>query len=145
MSTSKAQLRSRQPKLPRPVSARSDEREGVSLKRISMLDHRYAVVKQMQRQIKQLLDDTGGATFEAKALAGRAVFLLAYCEAKEVEAIEGKEISYSEYCKVTRSLIDVLHKLGMKREARSAIRLQDYLADAQKSKPKNRKKKRGAR
>jgi hypothetical protein len=129
------------PRLPKPVSAKRDTREGFSLRIIDEADHRFAVVKQMKSRVDRLIEETGSDTLAKQFMAGRAVFILSYLESTEIDALEGKQIDWKAYLAATKALTDALHKLGMNREAKSAITLSDYVADKVKKKGKPKKPK----
>lgn len=122
----------RRVKLPKPVSAKKDK--GFSLRLIGEADSRYAVVKAMRSRLEQLKADANVDSIQKEWLCGRAVFLVGYLESQEVEALEGTEIDWRRYLMATRALTDVLNKLGLDRELRSAQRLADYIAENKKSK-----------
>jgi hypothetical protein len=110
-----------------PVSAKRDKK-GFSLRIIEEADGRLHVVKTLHTRLKQLLDDTGSDTLARHMLAARAVFIAAYLESVEVTALEGtKEIDWKRYLQATKSLSDVLSKLGLNREAKKADRLHEYI------------------
>lgn len=122
----------KQPRMPHPVSAKKDK--GFSLRLIDSADHRFAVVKQMQNRVNQLMEEAGCETFAKKCLAGRAVFILSYLESTELDALEGTEIDWRMYFQSVRSLGDVLAKIGLEREAKSAVRLAEYIESGKKPK-----------
>src|SRR4051812_27235148 len=116
-----------QPRMPRPVSAKKDK--GFSLRLITEADSRFAVVKQMRKRLESLMEDAGVDTVSKEWLAARAVFLVGYLESMELDALEGKQIDWRRYMQAVRSLSDVLGKLGLNRESKSAKRLQDYIVE----------------
>ena len=113
-----------------PVSAKKDK--GFSLRTIEEADSRFHVVKTLHKRLKQLLDETGSDTLARKMLAGRAVFVAAYLESAEVDGLSGNEIDWKRYLQATKSLSDVLSKLGLNREAKKADRLHEYINKKQR-------------
>ena len=111
--------------MPSPISAKKDK--GFSLRLIGEADSRFAVVKAMRRRLEELKRDAGVDTVSKEWLAGRAVFLVGYLESQELDALEGKQIEWRQYLMATRSLSDVLSKLGLDREVKSAQRLSEYI------------------
>jgi hypothetical protein len=128
MKTKKRKVRlygKSQPRMPKPVSAKKDK--GFSLRMIAEADSRFAVVKQMRKRLQTLMDDAGVTTIQREWLASRAVFLVGYLESLELDALEGTQIDWRRYLQATKGLSDVLSKLGLDREAKSAARLHDYI------------------
>ena len=139
MKTKKPRLYGKPPRMPKPVSAKKDK-GGFSLKMIDQADHRFAVVKQMKARVDQLLEESGSDTFAKQCLAGRAVFILSYLESTELDALEGKQIDWKMYFQSVRSLGEVLSKIGMDKEAKSAVRLADYIDSLEKKKKLKKKR-----
>jgi hypothetical protein len=119
-------------KMPKPVPAKKDK--GFSLRLIGEADSRFAVVKAMRRRLEELKRDAGVDTVSKEWLAARAVFLVGYLESQELDALEGKQIDWRQYLMATRSLTDVLNRLGLEREAKSAQRLNEYIEQRGKGK-----------
>ncbi len=111
--------------MPKPVSSKKDN--GFSLRLITEADWRFAVVKQMRKRLETLMDGAGVDTQQKEWLASRAVFIVRYLESLELDALEGTSIDFKRYFQATKSLSDVLSKLGLDREAKSAAKLTDYI------------------
>ncbi len=118
-----------QPKLPNP-NGKGD----FSLRILDLADHRFAVVKRLKSRIDQLLEESGSTTLAKEIIAARAAHIAAYLESMECDALDGTEIDYRLYFQATRTLTDVLNKLGLHSEVRSVEKLQDYLASDRHSK-----------
>ena len=119
-----------QPRFPKVVSAGRDK--GFTLRAIESADRRFAVVRQIRKRLKTLKRDAGVDTFGKECLAGRAVFILSYLESLEYDAVHGKPIEWKLHLQATKSLSDLLSKLGLDQEAKSATSLNEYV-DAKKS------------
>ncbi len=120
----------RKVRMPKPIAKRRDK--GFSLRMIDEADSRFRAVKEMRRRLQRLKREAGVDTAAREWLAARAVFLLAYLESQEVASLEGEEINWQRYLMTTRSLTDLLNKLGLDREARSTERLQDIIISERK-------------
>src|SRR5262245_36227434 len=97
-------------RMPKPGFA--DPKAGFSLRLIEEADSRFAVVKQMKKRLEHLLADCDIQTQAEEWMAARAVFVLSYLESVEVNAYEGKEISWSSYMQACNALNSLLTKLG---------------------------------
>lgn len=125
-----------QPRMPKPVSAKHDK--GFSLRMIESADGRFAVVKEMRRRLEQLESDVNADSEPKKWLAGRAVFLVSFLESQEHDALNGTAIDFKRYLSATKSLSDLLGKLGLDKEERSAKRLTEYLEESHGRKRKRK-------
>jgi hypothetical protein len=121
----------RKPRLPLPTKSRS---KSFALKALNNADHRFAVVKELHRRLERLKTEHCIETFSRECLAARAVFLVARLESLEMDAVEGKQISWRDYIAGTKALADVLKRLGLSQERKTAKRLQDYVLENKKSK-----------
>lgn len=121
--------------MPKPTSARKDK--GFSLRLITEADSRFAVVKQMRKRLETLMDDAGVDTQQKEWLASRAVFIVGYLESLELDALEGTDIDFKRYFQATKSLSDLLSRLGLDREAKSAVKLQEYIEQGAKKRKSN--------
>ncbi len=114
-------------KLPYPITGKKDK--GFRLRQITEADNRFAVVKTMKQRLKQLIEDADITSIQSEWLAARAVFIVGYLESLEVDALDGKQIDWTKYLQATRSLTDVLNKLGLDKVLKSAQRLENYVAN----------------
>ena len=98
---------------------------------IEAMDGRLATVKIVRARLAALLSDLGGAeslSYQEGAIARRLVWLEALCEKVESEIAEGKDADVNRYTQQVNTLIGVAKALGLKRRAKDALSLGDYLA-----------------
>lgn len=117
------------PRLPRPTG-KDAKRGDFALRVLGEADGRCSVVKETRRRLKELMEDAGANSFQKRALAARAIFLLAYLESQEIEALEGNRVDMGSYVHVMNCLTGCLNKLGLSKQSKKgdAISLEDYLA-----------------
>ncbi len=122
-------------RFPRP----NDKKQGktFALRLISEADQRFAVVKELKRRLKRLIEDAGIVSVQKEMLAGRAVFLASYLQSCEVEALEGKQVDYGRYFAAVNALSGVLNKLGLEKKlSKELTTLESYVADNDRKREK---------
>ena len=126
------------PRLPMPNLSKTNDR-GFSLRAINDADQRCKSVKLLRQRLEQLKEDANCESVQEEWLAARAVFLLAYLESMEIEHLEGEQINFQRYLGATKTLSDVLNKLGLKKEVRGVERLENYIIQQKQNGTKRRK------
>ncbi len=120
----------REPRLPLPRSLKK-QKVSFALRTINTADKRFAVVKELHARLEQLKEDAGVTTLQREWLAARACFLVARIESLEYDSVTGTAINWQQYMSTVKCLADVLKRLGLHDERRSAKQLSDYIVESQ--------------
>ena len=91
------------------------------------LDHRLYLVKEVNRRVRVLTEDTAADSEAKLLLIQRAAFLSLRLETAEVEAARTGKFSAGEYTQQVNTLIGLLKCLGLERAVRKGGTLNEYI------------------
>lgn len=91
-------------------------------------DQRQGVVKEIRRRLEALRDDAGVDSVQKEMLVRRAIFISIQLETMEVQSVETGEFQPNIYAQMTNSLLGLLSKLGLEKQAiKKVVNLDEYV------------------
>jgi hypothetical protein len=92
-----------------------------------LADGRSFMVKAIRKRHDLLRDDVGVESTQQELLVQRAVFLSVQLETMEMEAVQNGRFDAGQYTQMTNALLGLLRTLGLKRQIKKAVNLEEYL------------------
>ena len=94
------------------------------------VDRRSTDIKIIERNLARLTSDLGGLanlSFQQRSLSRHAIFADFLAEKKERALLNGEPFDEGSYLLVLNCLSGLMSKLGLKRQARKIVSLEEYL------------------
>lgn len=91
-------------------------------------DQRYAVIRAMRKEIKQLQEDANVDSTQGRMLTEHVVFLHTLLSTMETKALSGEEeLDIGRFVQLASTLGSLLSKLGLRRQAKRVQSLDAYI------------------